>query len=275
MTALACVWDWYEMTFDTIDDDRVPKSLAIALGGSLSRVKGRNGYAEGWAVERDSTVLATVFRASPRAGEVHIAVTGGACREVVPTLRRMWPAHRVTRADAAMDFHADFDVLDRRVQAFGGERGLSMRSITNSDGGATTYVGSARSEFQVRAYKKTEEQRQKHPESAQEVPDGIVRIEATVRPGKRAVKERVAAMTPDDVYGLSAWGQEFAREFVGVDAERVATHFRRPPEWVRTLHYLGLQYGPSAAKRAEEVGIERARDELLAALGLAEPVAVP
>lgn len=267
-SSIGARFDWYEATFDDADDDRVAPALALSLGGEVSRGKGRNGYATCSVVERAGTVLAQVYGRSARSGEVHVTTTSESCDEVVPVLRRLWPDHRVSRADSAVDFAADFDALDVIVLAFARDHGLSHRLITNSEGGATRYLGSPSSEVQVRVYKKSEQLLALHPESAADIVPGIVRFELVARPGKRDVKESAGTMHPDALWGLSKWSKELALVVLNLDAERVSTHFRRPTDWGRAMHYLGIQYGPMVERRAELVGIDRAREELLAALGL-------
>lgn len=261
-------WDWYEPTIDGVDDGRVAPALAIALGGGVTPGKPRNRYARAEVVERAGDVLAIVYGSSSRQGEVHLQVSGGACDEVVPVVRRLWPAHRVSRADSALDFVAGFAELDAGVVEFARARGLKHSLTQDSDGGSTRYVGSPTSEVRLRLYKKTEQLRAMHPERADVIPDGIVRAELVARPGKRAVKELVGVMEPDDAWGLGAWSQEFAESVLGLEPARTATHFRRPSDWTRALHFLGQQYGPSIERRAGAVGRDQARLEVLDALGL-------
>jgi hypothetical protein len=218
-------------------------------------------------VERGDDLLATVYGGSARAGEVHVVATGSAAREVAPVVRSHWPAHRVARADSALDFLADFDALDALAVAFAEARGISHRLFTNSEGGATRYLGAASSEVGLRLYKKSEQLRALHPERAGEVPDGIVRAELTVKPGKREVKDAVAGMAPADVWGLGRWSRDFAAELLSFDAVRTSTHFRRPSEWVGTVHWLGHQYGPAVQERGSTHGREVVAAEVLQALG--------
>lgn len=266
--ALGCRFDWYELTADGLDDGRVAPALALALGGHITQGKGRNGYAVCEVVERDDKVLALVYGHSARAGEVHITTTGESCDDVVPVLRRLYPTHRVSRADASVDFSMDFEQLDARAVAFARSRSLTHSIIQNSEGGATRYLGSTSSETRVRVYKKSEQLRALHPEAASTVPDGIVRCELVVRPGKRDVKELVSTMEPDDLWGMGRWTQMFAVEMLGIEATRVPTHFRRPSDWSRALYFLGKQYRPMIERRVEAVGFEQARRELIDALGL-------
>ena len=266
---LGCRFDWYEITADGLDDGRVPRALALALGARVTVGKGRNGYAVCHVIERDDTVLAQVYGHSARAGEVHVTTSGQACDEVVPLLRRLYPDHRVSRADSSVDFESDFESLDRLAVEFATARGLSYRIIRDSDGGATRYLGAPSSELRLRVYRKTEQLRALHPEAAATIPDGIVRAELQARPGKRDIKQAVSTMSADDLWGLGRWTQGFASSVLGFDAPRVPTHFDRPSDWSRALHFLGLQYGPMMERRVEAVGLESARREVLLALGLA------
>jgi len=261
-------FDWMGVTFDSFDDGREAAKLAASLGCEEIPARGRNGYAQAWSLVRDGDELARVYGHSARAGEVHIESTSESCDEVVPRLREFWPDHRVARADSAVDYEADFDELDPLAVAFAQENGISYSLITNSEGGATRYLGSRKSENYVRVYKKSEQLRALHPERADEVPDGIVRFELEAKPGKRDTKEAVALMTADQLWGLGEWTQKFAAEFLGIDAPRVSTHFRRPSDWTRVLHYLGEQYRPSVERRIEQVGQSRALAEVVEALGL-------
>lgn len=268
MIGLGARFDWYEMTFDGHDDGRESLRLAVRLGASVTPGKGRNGYASCVNLERGDDTLARVYGRSARHGEVHIVTTSEACDEVVPLLREFWPEHRVSRADSAVDFVADFDTLDASALEFARARGISHRLITNSEGGATRYLGAMSSEVAVRVYKKSEQLRAMHPERAADVPDGVVRFELVARPGKREAKIAAASSTADDLWGFSQWSQLFAVQFLGIDAPRVSTHFRRPSDWSRALHFLGQQYGPMIARRVESVGVDEARRQVLEALGL-------
>lgn len=264
----AARFDWYEVTFDDADEGLVASHLASLLGARLVEHKGRNGYAIAYAVVRGDDELARVFGRSARWGEVHIEVTGQSCDEIVPIIRERWPAHRVSRADVALDFVADFSPLDWRAVRFAEERNVSYRLITDSAGGATRYLGSKSSEFTVRLYKKTEQLRALYPSRADSVPDGLVRVELQMRPGKRATKERAAAMTPDQFWGFSRWGKEFAAEFLNVSTESAPTHSRRPSEWSRLLATLERQYGPGVQRRVQEVGGAEVVKDLLRAFGI-------
>lgn len=267
-TPLGCRFDWYESTHDHADEGLIASQLAAVTGGRVEQGKGRNGYAVSYAVVRDDDELVRVYGRAARFGEVHIVTSSESCDEIVPIIRRLWPNHRVSRADVSVDFAADFDLLDQRAVAFASASGVSFRLVTDSAGGATRYLGAPSSESRVRVYRKTEQLRALHPDRAAMIPDGIVRVEGQFRPGKRDVKEQASTMQPDDFWGFGQWTQRFAFDLLGVEAERVPTHFRRPSDWARALHFLGQQYGPMVQRRATDVGVEQAVAELLTALGV-------
>lgn len=269
MTGLGARFDWYSATFAGMEEGQVEGALAIALDGSMSVGRGKMGYAQCVTVERGDDVIARVFSHSATAGEVHVVASGEACDRVVPFLRRMWPEHRVSRADSALDFAADFAALDSIALEFAKERRLAFRLVTDSDGGATRYLGAPSSGVMVRIYKKSEQLRKLHPERAAQVPDGIVRVELQVRPSSK-VKGVVASMSAEDVWGLGQWSRDFAAKVLDFDAERVAMHTWSASDWTRTMHWLGRQYAPAIARRAHQVGQAQARAEVLAALGLAD-----
>lgn len=266
MSDLHSRFDWYEATWEGFDD--IATSLAVVLGGSLRKERGRNGYAVCTSLVRGDDELVRVYEGSARLGEVHVVITGESCDELVPLFRRLWPAHRVSRADSSVDLLADFSAMDASAVAFAEGRSLSFRLVTDSNGGATRYLGAPSSEVRVRVYKKSEQLRSLHPERAAQIPDGVVRVELQVRPGKRDVKAAVSSMGPDQLWGLSKWGQDFAQEMLGVEAERTSTHFRRPSSWSRALFFLGQQYGPLVRDRVATVGHDQALAELVEVFGL-------
>jgi hypothetical protein len=278
-------FDWYQATIDRpegpADDGHwndeegwVPWVLGSRLGATITKGKPRHGYAVCSVLEQDGRVLAQVYERSAREGEVHVVTTSDACDVVVPLVRERFGWHRVSRADSAIDLRpADgFAGMDAAVLGFAVERNISHRFITDSAGGATRYLGAPSSETRLRVYKKSEELRAKHPDVAHEIPDGIVRAELQVRPGKRDAKQRLGLASAGDVWGFSQWSADLAALVLNVEAERAPTHHRKPTDWQRQLHWLGRQYGPAIRARADEAGFMTALAEVLAAIGYAPTV---
>lgn len=261
-------FDWYAATFEeSRGGDFVATALAVAVGGQLSRVRGRYGYALGLAVEVGGVELALVLFGAAQGAEVHVEIPGAGCDSLVDVLRRRWPLHGVSRVDVAVDFQGDFEALDAVVLAAVGHR-VSHQLITNSEGGATRYLGAPSSDCRVRVYKKTEQLRATYG-YALGVPDGIIRIEAQIRPGSRD-KARFATLTPAQAMAYRALSRHVAAVVVPDAVTRWdgETVHKRPSSWQQTLEGLARQYGPSLARRAEVVGAEAAGRELLEAMGL-------
>lgn len=271
MSALTVKFDWYQCTIVGTDYARTFDALALRLaaelGGVLAEGRTAYGYAVCWEIVRDERCLCRVFGKGHTRDEVHLQVTSSSCVEVVPVIRRLFPAHRVSRVDACIDVREDFDRLDEFVTAVASESGVYQELIVNTLGGATRYLGSRQSPVRARLYKKSEELRARHPEAASEVPDGIVRFEVEVRPHSRK-KADFAEMSPADVFGASRWTRTLLSRIFDLDVEPVHLSFRRPTSWQRTLSTLGRQYGPSVRQRAARVGTAAALDELKAAFGL-------
>lgn len=259
-------WDWYQATIDRVDDGRVPDSLATILGASQEPGMSRLGYSRCIELKRDGHKLASVYGGSARAGEVHVITSAEACDEVVPALRGLW-LHRVSRADSAHDAVADWDEVDALVLDFAERKGLAYQLVTNSAGGATRYLGSRKSEVRVRIYRKTEQLRALHGDGV-DVPEGLIRSEVQVRPGKRAAKTELAWASPEDAWGFSKWSAELASELLCMGVERTSTHSWRPSEWERTSRHLGKQYGALIRARAAEVGREVLLEDLAELFGV-------
>lgn len=261
-------FDWYSATFEHLDAERVAQQLAISTGGSITLGRGRFGYSRRYSIEHSGETLVNVYGGSATAGEVHVEIMSQGCDKYVPLVRELWPLHRVSRADSAHDFAGDFEHFKALCLDFAQGVGISHRLIQDSEGGATLYLGSASSENQVRLYKKSEQLLAKHPERAGEIPPGILRLELQTRPGKRAKKERLSVMKPDDLWGLGRWTQNLAQTILSMDVERVQVEVNPTSDWSRMLHYLGAQYGPGIARRIETKGVEEVRSEVLLALGI-------
>ena len=121
----------------------------------------------------------------------------------------------------------------------------------------------------VRVYKKTEQLRSKliAPDAAK-VPDGVVRFEMQVRPGKAADKAAAATVTPDGLWGHTRWGAKFASAFLGMSLQRAKIGPVERSTYERALYWLNEQYGPQIRARAQDVGTAAALAELQAAFEL-------
>lgn len=260
-------FDYYQCTLR--DAPAVPEQLGVIFGAERRPIAGRWGYSQGTELLVDDSVSAVVYTGSARDGETHVVVSGASCDRVVPVIRSLWPAHSVSRADSALDCFASFEDLDRQVLRFAQEHGLKHRLVTDSDGGATRYLGAPSSTAMARVYKKTEQLRSKLPApDAANVPDGVVRFEMQTRPGKAAQKAAAATMTADDLWGFTKWGKQFAGSFLALDVERAEIAPVTPSTWSKALYWLQQQYGAQIRARAADVGTAALLAELQEAFEL-------
>lgn len=261
-------FDWYSATFEGLDAERVAHELAIAHGGTISLGRGRFGYSRRYSIDHSEETWVNVYGGSATAGEVHVEIMSQGCDKYVPFVRNLWPEHRVSRADSALDFKGDYEALKQICLDFAEVRGLSHRFIQDSAGGACLYLGSASSENQIRFYKKSEQLLFKYPDRADEIPPGILRLELQTRPGKRAKKDRLSVLNAEDLWGLGRWTSELAKLILDLDVERVKVEVNPTSEWSKMLHFLGKQYGPGIARRMETHEPEEVLLEVLKALGI-------
>lgn len=267
LDSLETRFDYYQCTIR--EARNVAEHLGVIFGAEKRPAAGRWGYARGSELVSDETVSATVYTGSARADETHVVISGASCDRVVPVIRNLWPRHAVSRADSALDCFADFDRLDADVLRFARDHGIKYRLVTDSDGGATRYLGAPSSTAMLRVYKKSEQLRSKlTAPAAARVPDGVVRFELQVRPGKAAQKAATATMTADDLWGFTKWGKQFAESFLALDVERAEIAPVTPSTWSKALYWLQQQYGAQIRARAADVGTAALLAELQEAFEL-------
>lgn len=264
-------FDWYAATLaETPGGDFVASVLAARCGGNARRVRGRFGYVRGYAIEVGGTEFALVLFGGATGAEVHVEIPGAGCDVLVPVVRQRWPEHRVSRVDVSLDLVVPFAELDARVLELVGSS-VKHELITNSEGGATRYLGSRKSDYRLRVYRKTEQLRQVYGEAAGNVPDGIVRVEAVIRPGTPD-KAAFAALRPRQAAAYRRLGRVVFGDVLGAELpmwEGDAVH-RKPSDWERILTVLQMQYGRAIRERAAEVGDAVALQELGDRFGLVE-----
>lgn len=271
MSGLGARFDWYACTWDESHPRQAARHLAALLGCEVSDTKGMRGYSTGYLLHRGDDTVCKVFGFGRNApDEVHLQSSSDACDVVVPAVRSMYPGHRVTRADSALDFRASFTELEPTAIAFAEQKGLQHGGFTDSEGGASRRLGSMRSESFVVLYKKSEQLRSLDRSRAHTVEAGIVRAEFRIKPEKRATKSLIANSTADELWGYSGWGKEFAEKVLDLRPARTQTHYSRPTDFARAAYWMGEQYRRTWGHRAQEVGIEQARSEALRLLGLEE-----
>lgn len=181
----------------------------------------------------------------------HAEGEGAASPVVAEAIRAMREEHFPTRIDSALDMTAPglFERLHEFAQAAEGKHRVQLNyagaAIDNDERGTTIYVGSRQSQVFLRIYQKglqLAEQQALRPD--QITPDLLnwVRSEIVFKPKKKPVRQFAASVTPQGVWGVSSWTQEFARDALSIEAERVNVNQRRESNHERALRFMAHQY---------------------------------
>lgn len=183
----------------------------------------------------------------------HLLVGGGdSCGPIVDEVRSVFPGHRVSRADVALDY--DYEGAFSDLEATGLTIALDhkprpLKTHVSGDhyqlmDGRTTYFGSRSSTHFARVYEKGFEQRKKGID-----PDASLnwaRLEIEIKPTKKGDARLIAStMSPDELAHSSAWTSSFACA-VGSscgDAVRLTTRKNRSA-LEASLFHMASQYGP-------------------------------
>lgn len=241
-------FDWYQASFP--DDARVGAlDLLAPLGDERPRRdRATMGYTRAWEVRRDGRTLCRVLEAP--ALPDHVVVTGSDAPEIARVLRSRVPAHRVSRADVAMDFRGGEQFWHStaatvRHHLTGSVVITEYRETGLAGESATLYVGARSSETRVRLYEKGKQDDTYEPDT--------VRIEIQARP-KKERRDYCARIAPDAYWGLSRWSGWLADEVASVGAPAapprsarvsdlegamlacINTYGQRILEWLRVEH---------------------------------------
>ena len=265
-------FDWYSGTVrdDSVGADigaRLVDGLASNLSATVTLDMPRYGYGEHAVLRRGGDVVGHVMHGGRQPWPTAWA-SGDATDAFVPALRDGW-AHQVTRADSAQDFLAPgaWDELYPLLLGLADERRLSVSQAGDwhrGRDGRTLYIGSRKSSVFLRLYEKGLEQRAKapSPELAAKVDPNWCRVELETRPEKDA-RSVVARMSPDQVWGLTAWSQEVRRRLDGVEVPRVVMRGWRQSDDDRALAFMLRQYGPMLVRQRASAGSWAALGDLL------------
>lgn len=240
-------FDWYQAT---IPED--PENAIDAICGELegcrdARItdRGGNGYLNS-AIFLDS-----------KGGEIGRMMFGGNAQPNIRStshrapaaarlIRRLWPEHRVTRLDVAMDYTGE----DTFTRLHGIAHDVAMSNHLKTglmfqpdllERGRTYRIGSPTSPVMVRLYEKgLQEGQRRRPQD----PDWT-RMEIQVRPQK-AAKAVFATVKPIEAWGATRWTSQLMKAVDGSDARRIEVDPRHASEWDRTQEALVQQYGRHA-----------------------------
>ena len=265
---IAMRFDWYQATIPDHPLDVVQAvHSSLAPGGEVQEGRGQNGYRQTFTIrQQDGDRVAVVMCGGNNGAHPNAMASGAVAHPFASLVRELWPAHKVTRVDAAEDMAEEgaYEALEGVCRALAQERGLKGRRILPDDPaeGRTYYIGSPASDVLTRLYDKTAETRRNlPPERHGEVPDHWVRIEARVRPRKEAGYV-AASLTPEQVWGCSAWTHELARRlFSSIWREWRCRRAGVRPRARLSVHAPAVRPDPSPdGRRPGFVGLRRSDD---------------
>lgn len=244
-------FDWYQPTIaenpvviaETLRD-------RLAPGGEITEGRGKHGYRQSLTVHDARRERVAMILCGGKNGDPNVTTSGQACDGAVPTIRELWPEHRVTCAHVAQDFEGEgsWEALEPVFQAVKARYRLRGRLIADDDPryGKTRYAGAMASDVSARLYDKTAElRRHLPPERQAEIPDHVTRLEFMLRPRERVVREIAAHMEPEHFLGMSKWTAALAAEALALEVQRVTMQHRRETDHDRAVRYLVEQYGPT------------------------------
>lgn len=262
---LAGRFDWYRAS--------VPAHPELVLGGLLEAVERDMGSQAvvtaghpRWSFLRASTVsdsnghrIAEVLHGG-RNPHPCVEASGEYAPFVADVLRAHGP-HRVSRVDVAVDRAGPSLFMDLRAlcERLSTRYGLQLRVIeapTDPDAGRTVYLGSRKSEVFLRVYEKGL-QVARLQGLAKPIPDDFrhwVRAELEFKPHHRSAKKVVATMDPKDLWGVSEWLADFAKEAFAMDCKTVSLRERRESDFDRAMRWMVHQYSAHLDKLADQCG---------------------
>lgn len=247
----AAEWDWYSCTLaPEVDGASVVEHMGVVLDAAVVPASPRHGYAARAVLQQGRRTLLSVSwgGSQPRA---LVETSGASAKLVVPTIRSLFPSHRVTRCDSRIDFdQADaFSLLSGAAHRVASRRGIQTRVAgdwIDKVRGRTLYVGGKSSEVQCRVYEKGKQL----PEF--ERPDWV-RSELEWRPG-RGRRDVAASLPASAVWGAGRWARELCQEMTGVGVLPVEGSNWQEPDDLRARNALLKQYGGILSRWAVETG---------------------
>lgn len=244
-------FDWYSATLDeTVSGGDAADHLEAADLGSRARTAGRRGYAV-----RDEFYAGTRLVLAVSHGGAHdrplVEASGPTSGQVADLVRRMWPEHRVTRVDSAIDWDAPDAWAELSGTALQVARGSGIKTSVAGDwlgkeDGRTLYVGGRTASVRLRVYEKGLQL----PEAGK--PDWV-RAEVQFRPEK-AQKAACASLSASAVWGASRWSGKLWEAFTGLEVPVLKMSRWQAPDDLRARNALLKQYGKTVAAWRDEYG---------------------
>jgi hypothetical protein len=194
----------------------------------------------------------------------HVVGTSDSAQAVSEVLRAEYSGkHRVTRADACLDFAeaGAYERLQGLALQVASDRRLKVGTAGDhllTKVGRTLYLGAPTSTTRLRLYDKAAELAAKYrwdPKRRLTVPDELTRLECQVRPHTPEAKLGAAFCSPVELMGSSAWMRDLMQRVSGLQiAPFEAGRPWRQADDDRAYSALLAQYGGMLQRRMEDHG---------------------
>jgi Replication initiation factor len=177
----------------------------------------------------------------------NIEVKGSNSPAIIPIVRQF--QHAPSRIDVKRDGAGP--LLFRSLVEFGltfaKARGLTVDHIQHydDDKGDTLYIGSRKSEKFIRIYQPGLKRAQAECRTGDNISTderNSVRVELEFNPQKRRAKLAAASLSPDELWGVSPWIADFAREVFAMNVQPATVSERRESNRNRALRFMSQQY---------------------------------
>lgn len=217
-------FDWYQATVE-LDYSAVVQAIQDRFSGMMDvqNVKPLFGYQNAVRMTLGSFYdVLVMWGLSGNSVDTFIQFTSANAIWGADFVKDLGCPFRVSRADGALDLEnaGVWDEIYSLAVGIADEHGLRIYQAGDYHrgiDGRTLYLGSPKSELQVRIYEKG-----KQPENRGLGKENWVRIEVVSRPSSRN-KSRIAALEPHELFGCSKWSRALYQRITSRSIPRVNT----------------------------------------------------
>ena len=244
-------YDYYAATFPA-----KPQFIADAItsffpDADATMKTGKQGYTDSIVWMTGDVANATMYFGGNAGANPHAFATGARAPEFVRNVRKSFPVHYVTRADAAEDFDDEtaFDVLTGKLIILADNLDLKVQHVGDfhrAIDGRPINVGSRKSGCVNRVYEKGKQL----PECNR---PHWVRCELEAHP-KGIQRLAAASGEPHELYGLKSWTKRAYEALFDGQVARMLQDPTIPSTDDTSLAYMLKQYGPVMRRQMERVG---------------------
>jgi hypothetical protein len=281
-------FDWYQATIQ--DDPCRGFDLLRKLGDKAVPCDGlarAYRYDQGFHIQhQDRGTVATIMMGGNGDG-FHAWASSDNTDDFAALVREVWPdRHLVTRADAAQDLIAEgvtrkvLPVM-RRVAKRNRLKFERRSDALDRTAGLTQYMGSKTSDYQVRGYEKgfevagkidvlvggkvpREQLRITNTLTGELIrPEDWFRLELQCRPRQEEGRRTLASLEPAQVWGVTDWTRELAKDALALELEAVVMRTRKHSARDEKLGWMCRFYGGVLLELIDEKGERGAMQHLV------------